>query len=143
MKTTILAVGKWRGPEAALGAEYHKRLGGKAGIKEIPSSTQKTENDLLLQAIPAKAFVILCDERGKEFSSRDFAAQLAAWQQRGTDLAFVIGGADGVTDAIRQRADFVLSFGRATWPHRLARVMLLEQLYRARQIAAAHPYHRD
>jgi 23S rRNA (pseudouridine1915-N3)-methyltransferase len=143
MKTLILAVGKLRGPEAELCAEYQKRLAGKIAIKEIVASTQKAEMESLLKTIPAKAFVILCDERGKDLPSRELTAKLTSWQERGTDLVFMIGGADGFTDKLRERASFMLSFGRATWPHRLARVMLLEQLYRAQQINAGHPYHRD
>jgi 23S rRNA (pseudouridine1915-N3)-methyltransferase len=77
-------------------------------------------------------------------SSRDFAAKIKGWQEQGlAHLVFLIGGADGVTDDVRKQADFSLGFGRLTWPHRLVRVMLLEQLYRAQQINAGHPYHRD
>ena len=94
--------------------------------------------------MPARARLILLDERGQDLPSRDFAARLEDWQEQGAaQLTFVIGGAEGVLDVMRQRADFILGFGRATWPHRLARVMLLEQIYRARQITAGHPYHRD
>jgi 23S rRNA (pseudouridine1915-N3)-methyltransferase len=151
MKITLLAIGKARGVEAEWGAEYQKRLGTAVAVHEFaapkslpPSETQKTEAQLLLKAIPPKSFVVLLDERGKDMSSRDFAAKLSAWQDQGlNDLVFIIGGADGVTDDVRQRANFTLSFGRLTWPHRLVRVMLLEQIYRAKQIIAGHPYHRD
>jgi 23S rRNA (pseudouridine1915-N3)-methyltransferase len=143
MKIFIFAVGKMKGADAELCAEYQKRLSGSITVKEIAAATQKTENEFLLKAIPPKAFVILCDERGKDLPSRELAAKFATWQERGVDLAFIIGGADGVTDEIRQRADFTICFGRATWPHRLVRIMLLEQLYRAQQINAGHPYHRD
>ncbi len=141
MKILLLAVGKVRGADAELCAEYEKRMKG-VGVKELATGTQKSENDALLQAIPARAFVVLCDEHGKDLSSRELADKLIAWQAR-EHLVFIIGGADGVTDEIKKRTDFTLSFGRKTWPHRLARVMLLEQLYRAQQINVGHPYHRE
>jgi len=140
MTVTILAIGKLRGADAGLCAEYQKRMKGVL-VKELPTGTQKSENEALMKALPAKAFLVLCDERGKDLSSVELAGKLAAWRER-QGLAFVIGGADGLNDNLRARADFILSFGRKTWPHRLARVMLLEQLYRARQINAGHPYHR-
>jgi 23S rRNA (pseudouridine1915-N3)-methyltransferase len=151
MRILILAIGKARGIEAEWAAEYQKRLGASvivhqfAAPKSLPSSeTQKAEAQLLIKAMPSKSFVVLCDERGKDMSSRDFAAKLSAWQDQGlSNLVFIIGGADGVTDEVRALANFTLGFGRLTWPHRLVRVMLLEQIYRARQIIAGHPYHRD
>ncbi len=119
-----------------------KRFKGKFALREITAADRKAENEKLLASIPAKSFVVVCDERGKDLSSREFADKIAVWQERG-DLVFIIGGADGVTDDLRSRADFVLGLGRKTWPHRLLRVMLIEQLYRAQQINAGHPYHRD
>jgi 23S rRNA (pseudouridine1915-N3)-methyltransferase len=83
------------------------------------------------------------DERGKVMSSPDFADQLARWRDGGRqDVAFVIGGADGIAPVLRDRADFALSFGRMVWPHMLVRVMLAEQLYRAATILGGGPYHR-
>lgn len=151
MKITVLAIGKARGVEAEWAGEYQKRLGNSVIVREFaasktlpPTEAQKAEAQLLIKAIPTKNFIVLLDERGKYMSSRDFAAKLSAWQDRGqSSLTFIIGGADGVTDDVRARADFTLSFGRLTWPHRLVRVMLLEQIYRAKQIIAGHPYHRD
>jgi 23S rRNA (pseudouridine1915-N3)-methyltransferase len=142
MKLIILAIGKLKGPEAELCAEYQKRIKGGVTVKELSTATQKEEAALLLKAIPQRAFVVLCDERGKDLSSREFAGKYAAWGERDA-LVFIIGGADGVTDEIRAHVDFVLGLGRKTWPHRLVRVMLLEQIYRAQQINAGHPYHRD
>lgn len=141
MKISVIAVGKMRGPDAELCEEYAKRIKGIA-IREIPTGTQKSENEALLKALPAKAFVVLCDERGKDLSSKELADKYAAWQER-QELVFLIGGADGATDDLRKRADFVLGLGCKTWPHRLVRVMLLEQIYRAQQINAGHPYHRE
>ncbi len=151
MKITVLAIGKTRGVDSDWAAEYMKRLGPYVSVHVFavpkalpPDQTQKAEAQLLLKAISAKAFVVALDERGKDLSSRDFAARLSGWEDQGiAALVFVIGGADGLTDELRARADFVLSFGRLTWPHRLARLMLLEQIYRAKQINAGHPYHRD
>lgn len=151
MKISVLAIGKARGVEAEWCAEYQKRLGAGIAIHEFaaskslpPVETQRAEAQLLLKAIPPKSFVVLLDERGKDMSSRDFAAKISQWQDQGFgDLAFIIGGADGVTDEVRARANFTLGFGRLTWPHRLVRVMVLEQIYRAKQIIAGHPYHRD
>ncbi len=149
MKITVVAVGKIRDDSAGLCREYLKRLKGVvvtevAVAKSLPViAAQNAEAAMILKALPSKTFVIVCDERGKDLSSREFAAQLTNWQGHSSNLTFVIGGADGVTDEVRGRAQFLLGFGRKTWPHRLARVMLLEQLYRAQQINAGHPYHRD
>ena len=151
MKTTILAIGKARGVEAEWCDEYLKRLGKTVTVKEMAVSSslpdaeaQLAEAELLLKAIPDKAIVVALDERGKDMSSRDFAAKMEKWQEQGAPhLVFIIGGADGLTDKVRARADFMLGFGRLTWPHRLVRVMLLEQIYRAHQISIGHPYHRD
>jgi 23S rRNA (pseudouridine1915-N3)-methyltransferase len=101
------------------------------------------EADLLARAIPAGALIAALDERGAVLSSPEFAAQLAKWRDGGRqDVAFVIGGADGIDPALRARADFSLSFGRMVWPHMLVRVMLAEQLYRAATILGGGPYHR-
>jgi len=142
MHCLILAVGKMRGADAELCDEYKKRFKGKFAVREITAADQKGEGEKLLAAIPPKSFVVVCDERGKDLSSREFAVKIAGWQERG-ELVFVIGGADGLTDDLKSRADFILGLGRKTWPHRLVRVMLIEQLYRAQQINAGHPYHRD
>jgi len=93
--------------------------------------------------LPKGATAVALDAGGKQFSSEAFAARLAAWRESGAaELAFLIGGADGIAETVLTRADFILSLGAMTWPHLLARVMLLEQLYRAQQIIAGHPYHR-
>lgn len=151
MKITILALGKLRGYEADWCAEYQKRLKGEVTIKEMAAAknlpaaeTQRAEAALLLKNLPAKSFVVLLDERGKDHSSREFAALLKKQEEQGIgQFTFLIGGADGVTDEVRSKANLTLGFGKLTWPHRLVRVMLLEQLYRAQQINAGHPYHRD
>ena len=102
------------------------------------------EAELILEALPPAATLVVLDERGAAWSSREFADRLAAWRDRGIpDLAFAIGGAEGLGAAVLDRATATLSLGPMTWPHLLVRGMLLEQLYRAQQILAGHPYHRD
>lgn len=101
------------------------------------------EAELLARAVPAGAVLVTLDERGKLISSPEFAAQLARWRDGGRqDVAFVIGGADGIDPALRAKADFSISFGAMVWPHMLVRVMLAEQLYRAANILSGGPYHR-
>ncbi len=101
------------------------------------------EGELLLAALPDRALVVALDERGKNVSSADFAKLIAKWQSSGSTIAFLIGGADGHGDPVRARADNLLALGTMTWPHLLVRAMLCEQLYRAQQILAGHPYHRE
>ena len=109
-----------------------------------PAALKAREAELLLGAVPSDARLVALDEHGEAWSSRDLAQQLALWRDRGVGAAgFAIGGADGLGQAVLDRADAVLSLGLMTWPHLLARGMLLEQLYRAQQILAGHPYHRD
>lgn len=103
----------------------------------------QTEADLLRRALPNRALLAILDERGTVMSSPEFATTLANWRDDGqSDVAFVIGGADGIDPDLRQEARFALSFGKMVWPHMLARVMLCEQLYRAASILAGAPYHR-
>lgn len=105
---------------------------------------KQAEADLLLNAVPNGAVVVALDERGKTMGSRDFAGKIGQWQDRGVgDIAFIIGGADGLDETVRQRADLLISFGAMTWPHMLVRPMLAEQLFRADAILSGHPYHRD
>jgi 23S rRNA (pseudouridine1915-N3)-methyltransferase len=101
------------------------------------------EAQLILEALPAGARLIALDEHGALWSSRTLSEKLAAWRDQGVaELAFAIGGADGLGAAVLRRADATLSLGPMTWPHLLVRGMLLEQLYRAQQILVGHPYHR-
>lgn len=145
VRLTILAIGKARGSVADLYADYAKRIVPVPVLKEIECrpATQAREETALLNAIPAQAIVIACDERGKNLNSLQFASHYRTWIESGaSDLVFILGGADGLTDVLRQRAQLLISFGQLTWPHMLARVMLIEQIYRAQQINAGHPYHR-
>jgi 23S rRNA (pseudouridine1915-N3)-methyltransferase len=103
----------------------------------------EAEGELILARLDNAEMVVLLDERGRQFDSKELAAKLSQWQGDGRDLCFVIGGPDGVSEACRQRADFTWSLSRLTLPHGLARVLLAEQLYRAHSLQTGHPYHRD
>ena len=140
-----------RGPLKELAALYAGRIAPPVAIVELeapgrlpPPVTKAREAELILAALPASARLVALDERGASWSSRAFAERIASWRDRGlAELAFAIGGADGLDSAVLDRAEAVLSLGAMTWPHFLARILLLEQLYRAQQILAGHPYHRD
>ena len=114
-----------------------------AEIEDKSGCGKTGEAPLLLRAASAERRVVL-DERGETLRSRRFAERLGGWRDAGVaDAAFLIGGADGHTDEVRDGADLLLAFGAMTWPHALARLMLIEQLYRASTILAGHPYHRE
>ena len=155
LKVHICAVGRLRsGPERELLDDYLTRfdrtgraLGlGPAAVHEVEDRKgggMAAEAALLSGVIPRGAMICALDERGKLMSSPDFANMLADWRDAGRgDVAFVIGGADGIDPGLRAQADAKLSFGKMVWPHMLARVMLGEQLYRAASILAGAPYHR-
>lgn len=152
MRITIAAIGKLKpGPHRDLAAHYAGRLRTPLAIREVeerrklpPAELKAREAALLFDAIPKGATIVALDERGTALSSADFAKRVARWRDSGVaDLAFAIGGADGLAEAVRRQAAFVLSLGPATWPHFLVRGMLLEQLYRAETLLAGHPYHRE
>jgi 23S rRNA (pseudouridine1915-N3)-methyltransferase len=113
--------------------------------KPLPTDRRRAaEAVLLLRAIPSDAAIVALDETGKSLSSRVLASRIGHWRDDGrASIAFVIGGADGLDDSVRSRAELVLSLGALTWPHLLVRGMLAEQIYRSQQILAGHPYHRD
>lgn len=149
MKITLLAVGKCRDhPIKELLAEYGKRLQWPFSLKEIDGGKRASaaeQEKLLCEALPKEPHILIAlDECGKSLSSEDFATHIEKWRDSASGtLVFCIGGADGFSEAFRQKADFLLSFGKQTWPHMLVRVMMVEQLYRAQQILAGHPYHRS
>ncbi|MEM9709303.1 MAG: 23S rRNA (pseudouridine(1915)-N(3))-methyltransferase RlmH [Pseudomonadota bacterium] len=156
MRIRIVAVGRLRaGPERDLVADYAGRaekLGRNLGIRAVDLDEVEDRQDrgkeaeaaLLRKALPENGVVIALDERGKTMASPDFAALLAEHRDRGTrDLVFLIGGADGLAPGLVAEADHRLSFGPMVWPHKLARAMLAEQLYRAASILAGSPYHRS
>ncbi len=155
MRVHLCAVGRLRaGPERDLIADYVQRFdrtGRPLGlgpfseheVEDKKNAGMGAEAELLARAVPAGAVLVTLDERGKLISSPEFAAQLARWRDAGRqDVAFVIGGADGIDPALRAKADFSISFGTMVWPHMLVRVMLAEQLYRAANILSGGPYHR-
>ena len=159
MKLLILAIGRLKaGPELELFDDYAKRakgLGRSCGItgmdardfaeSKLPEAQGRmaAEASLLTAACPNPSFNIVLDERGKSLSSDDFAGLLRRHLDQGTpSVAFLIGGPDGHGADLRNKAGLLLSFGPMTWPHRLARVMLAEQIYRAVTILVKHPYHR-
>ncbi len=112
-------------------------------VEDKKNAGMGAEAELLARAVPTGAILVTLDERGRVISSPEFAAQLARWRDAGRqDVAFVIGGADGIDPALRAKADFSISFGAMVWPHMLVRVMLAEQLYRAANILSGGPYHR-
>ncbi|WP_296419889.1 23S rRNA (pseudouridine(1915)-N(3))-methyltransferase RlmH [Pseudooctadecabacter sp.] len=155
MRVCLCVVGRLRaGPERDLIDDYVTRfdrsgraLGlGPLDVREVEDRKgggMAAEAVLLRRALPDGAAVIALDERGKLRTSPEFAQDLARWRDDGrSDLAFIIGGADGIDPALRAECDGALSFGKMVWPHMLARVMLTEQLYRAASILAGAPYHR-
>jgi 23S rRNA (pseudouridine1915-N3)-methyltransferase len=151
MRLLVAAVGRLKpGPLRNLQDLYARRIAWPLTLREVeerrklpPPDLQVREGELLLAAIPARATIVVLDEHGRTFDSRSFAERVADWaSSRAEGVAFLLGGADGHGEAVRARADVLLSLGAMTWPHLLARIMLLEQLYRAQQILAGHPYHR-
>ena len=156
MRVHILAVGRLRaGPQKTLIDDYLTRfdrtgraLGlGPARVVEVEDRKgggMPAEAVLLERALPKGAAICVLDERGTVETSPAFASRLGGWRDTGrSDVALVIGGADGIDPAFRNRADHALSFGKMVWPHMLVRVMVAEQLYRAASILAGGPYHRE
>lgn len=151
MNIEILACGRMKkGAHADLFQDYLKRMDWNVHVHEIESrykEQKKIHSDecvQILARIKPDCFVIALDERGKTMPSREIAAKFEMLQNEShAQVQCILGGADGLNDTICARADFLLSFGRQTWPHMLARVMLLEQIYRSQQILKKHPYHRD
>ena len=151
MKLTLIAVGRLRkGPEKLLIDDYLDRFA-KTGrglglppvtVIEVDGRGSLTEAEAIDRALPEGAAVVILDERGAALTSPDFAARLGGWRDSARDVALVIGGADGLSQGLRDRADLAISFGVMVWPHMLVRVMVTEQLYRAASILAGSPYHR-
>jgi len=159
MRVIIAAVGRLKaGPERELSVRYSERAaaGGRrigwqgVAVVEVAESRSRRPQDRRLEeavaleaAVPEIAAIVALDETGEVLSSPQLAARLERWRDAGTPaLAFLIGGADGLAESLRRRANLRLAFGTATWPHQLVRIMLLEQLYRAMTILSGHPYHR-
>ena len=156
MHLRIIAVGdrqpSWVG---AAVAAYADRLPPqwKFGIDEVPAAQRSksrggeaamvAEANKIASRLQREEFVVLLDERGSALSSRQLSERLSKWQMNARQLTFIVGGPDGVADSVRERADFTLSLSALTLPHGLARVLLVEQLYRAWSLLQGHPYHRD
>ncbi len=145
----LIAVGRLRdGPEAVLFSRYAERLRPRLSVTEVAEAQgsvpeiKRREAAALLRALPEAAFAVALDLAGEMPHTAALAVALERWLGASRPVCFVIGGAEGLDRAIIDRADHVLSLGRMTWPHLLVRVMLVEQLYRARAIATGHPYHR-
>jgi 23S rRNA (pseudouridine1915-N3)-methyltransferase len=159
VKLSVLAIGRLKsGPEKLLAEDYLSRaesLGRKAGLSRIKVTDtaesrgqtaalrMEEEARFFAAALQPGNFTVALDERGKALTSLDFAALLRRHIECGTaDLTFLIGGPDGHSPVTREKAGLLLSLGPMTWPHRLLRVMLFEQIYRAVTILVNHPYHR-
>lgn len=151
MDIIIACIGHMKpSPELDLLSKYIKQTRWNVVVREFEDKKsgsaeerKKREGALLLSAVPAAAKIVVMDERGKLLSSEKFAKRLGDWQDESVPaVVFLIGGADGHSEEIRKKADLVLAFGEMTWPHMLARVMLAEQIYRAKTILDGHPYHR-
>ncbi len=153
MRLTLLSVGRLKsGAERDLFDEYVKRALpvarslGFRGIEEVEVASGgglDAEAERVLAKIPAGASVIRLDEFGRNLTSQEFAAQLGRLRDQGVpDLVFLIGGAEGYGDAVRRAVPDIMAFGAQTWPHRLVKAMLAEQVYRAMSIMAGMPYHK-
>jgi 23S rRNA (pseudouridine1915-N3)-methyltransferase len=151
VKIEILAVGRARaGPERDLYETYARRVHWPIKLHELeekrplpPAELMEREGALILSAVPRDAVILALHGGGRNVRSEELARILADTRDEGRSCAaFVIGGAEGLSVAVRDRADLLLAFGRQTWPHMLVRAMLMEQIYRAQQIQAGHPYHR-
>jgi 23S rRNA (pseudouridine1915-N3)-methyltransferase len=159
MRIIVAAIGRLKsGPETELAERYRKRAeqsGRALGLRsveivEIRESRAEDadrrmleESIALANVIPKRAVTVMLDERGEAIDSTTFAARIGQWRAADVPaLVFTIGGADGLSPSLRDKATLRLSFGAATWPHQMVRFMLLEQIYRATTILSGHPYHR-
>lgn len=158
MRLIVAAIGRLKGPETELSERYRKRAaqtGRQLGWRDVEiieiresraddaGKRMLEESIALANIIPQGAAVVLLDARGDNLDSAALATQLTQWRANDRPaVVFVIGGADGLSPSLRDKATLRLAFGAATWPHQLVRAMLLEQLYRAATILTGHPYHR-
>jgi len=127
-----------RSPEGELIDRYLKRVSWPTKITELPDTGGK------VPPVEPGTRIVMLDEKGRDLPSMAFATQLGRWRDDGVrETRFLLGAADGFDDAQRAQADLLLAFGKATWPHLMARAMLAEQLWRAASILAGHPYHRE
>jgi 23S rRNA (pseudouridine1915-N3)-methyltransferase len=152
LRIRILCIGRLRdGPERELVDDYIARAQktgkplGYRGVEEIElNSSSKDDEGQRLLAKHDKGILIRLDERGEAWTSQDLSKRLARWRDAGEDaVSFVIGGADGTSPLVAAAARHTISFGVQTWPHKLVRAMIAEQVYRALSIEAGSPYHRE
>jgi len=152
MKVRLLLVGRSERGLVAEGVEHYLgRLVRELPVEQVvlavagkgePAYQQRVESERILAALKPGEKVVVLDERGKMLTSPQFAERLGTWRDQGVrQVAFVIGGAYGMTDAVRDRADLVLALSAMTFPHQLVRVLFAEQLYRAASILQGGPYH--
>ena len=151
MNLTIIAVGRIKkGPERSLWDIYAKRLRWSLSLIEVEAKNvigieqiKKKKADLLLAKVPKTSVIVALDQNGLVASSAEFAKKIGECQNNGiNNLVLVVGGSDGLDSTVLDKAQMIISMGQMTWPHKLARVMLLEQLYRAQCILNNHPYHK-
>jgi 23S rRNA (pseudouridine1915-N3)-methyltransferase len=151
VRVTVAAIGRDRGgPARELFEDHRNRSLWPLRLIELPPQSRlplerrlAEEGLRLLQSVPDGAVVIALDEHGRQLDSPAFARRLGDWRDEGrAEVAFLIGGPDGLAATVLESADLVMALGPMTWPHRLVRVLLVEQLYRAQAILAGHPYHR-
>jgi 23S rRNA (pseudouridine1915-N3)-methyltransferase len=145
----LIAIGRMRDcAEAVLFDRYNIRLRPRLTVTEVSETrgnsvdVKRREGAALIAALPRQAFAVALDSGGDLLDSPTLAVRLEQWLVAGRPVCFIIGGTEGLDAPVIARADFVLSLGVMTWPHFLVRAMLAEQLYRARSMAAGHPYHR-
>lgn len=145
----IVAVGRLkRGPERELFDRYVERTRPRVELVEIAESRgsaleiRRKDAAAILAACPEGSIMVALDEGGASPDSQQFSTMLETWLTTGKQVSFVIGGAEGLEASVIERADSRISFGRMTWPHMIVRLLLAEQIYRARAISAGHPYHR-
>jgi 23S rRNA (pseudouridine1915-N3)-methyltransferase len=147
MRVTILAVGHKMPSWIEEGFhEYTRRMPPEVRVELVevkPGRDKDAEGEKLLDAAPAGATLLALDERGKAVSTQGLSVMLSEWMRDASHPAFVVGGADGLSDAVKQRAAKLISLSTLTLPHQFVRVLLAEQLYRAWSILARHPYHRE
>ena len=156
MRLCVVAIGQ-RMPSWVVSGweEYARRFprGFSLRLQEVPAIRRGTnadiesirirESEALLDAAPASSLLVALDERGKQWTTLELATEMRSWMQGGRDLAFLVGGPDGLSEGCLRKVEHRWSLGRLTLPHPLVRVVLAEQLYRAWAITQNHPYHRE
>lgn len=147
MRVTILSVGHKMPAWIQEGfSEYTRRMPPEVRVELVelkPGKSKAEEGRVMLDALPAGATLLALDERGKAFTTQGLSVMLSEWMRDATHPCFAIGGADGLSDEVKERAVKLFSLSALTLPHQMVRVVLAEQLYRAWTILARHPYHRE